>query len=349
MNSKKIGNFLKQLREENNLTQDDLSSKIYVSREAISKWERGINIPKTDQLLSISKLYNISINEILYGERKTNNNKEKIETLANTIYNRDKKQIKILFILLTIIIFTLLLTYFINNFNSIKIYKLSSNTLELDNTFFFISPEKTYLNIGNINNDIEKLEVYYELNDNKYKLYSTNTTPILYMNNFGKDEGFRYKDYKKILNNLYLKIYYQDYTDTLKLDYKLDYQNNSFTNFIKNIFDNNKISLYKELTKINLENFIYNENTKEYEYSYQEDNTRYDYKYEKESEILILKVNDKETYTYLKPSNLLIYNSNEINFTYDLKNNICLENPCDLYYQNIEFIQKKLIKLLMYN
>ena len=74
MNNKKIGNFLIDLRNEFNLTQEELSQKISVSRSAISKWERGINVPPPEVLLELSKIYNVSVNEILNGERDSNNN-----------------------------------------------------------------------------------------------------------------------------------------------------------------------------------------------------------------------------------------------------------------------------------
>lgn len=70
MNNKKIGIFLIKLRKNLNMTQYDLSKYLYVNRETISKWERGIYIPNAEILIKLSKLYNVSINEILYGEYK---------------------------------------------------------------------------------------------------------------------------------------------------------------------------------------------------------------------------------------------------------------------------------------
>lgn len=56
MNGKRIGEFLKEQRIKNNLTQDELASKLYVSRYVISKWERGIRIPSTDYLTKLSTI-----------------------------------------------------------------------------------------------------------------------------------------------------------------------------------------------------------------------------------------------------------------------------------------------------
>ena len=65
------------MRKEKGLTQDDLAEKMFVGREAISKWERGVCIPGQTILLSLSEEFNVSINEILYGERKNNKNSKK--------------------------------------------------------------------------------------------------------------------------------------------------------------------------------------------------------------------------------------------------------------------------------
>lgn len=54
-----------EIREENNLTQDEMAEKIFVTRQAISKWERGISYPSLDVLRLISKEFKISMNNLL--------------------------------------------------------------------------------------------------------------------------------------------------------------------------------------------------------------------------------------------------------------------------------------------
>lgn len=54
-----------KIREENNLTQDEMAEKIFVTRQAISKWERGISYPSLDVLRLISKEFKISMNNLL--------------------------------------------------------------------------------------------------------------------------------------------------------------------------------------------------------------------------------------------------------------------------------------------
>ncbi|SDO05109.1 helix-turn-helix domain-containing protein [Acetanaerobacterium elongatum] len=59
---------LQQLRKQNSLTQEQLAEQLYVSRTAISKWESGKGYPNIDSLKCISKLFSISIDELLSSE-----------------------------------------------------------------------------------------------------------------------------------------------------------------------------------------------------------------------------------------------------------------------------------------
>ncbi len=65
MNMNIISKYLQFLRKSNNYTQDDLAKKLGISRQAVSKWETGAAIPDPEVLLKISKLYNVTINDIL--------------------------------------------------------------------------------------------------------------------------------------------------------------------------------------------------------------------------------------------------------------------------------------------
>ena len=82
MNQEKIGKFIKQIRQDNNLTQKDLADKLGVTYQAVSKWENGKNVPDIATLKEISKLFNTNIDEILDGEKKTINN----NLFKNNIY-----------------------------------------------------------------------------------------------------------------------------------------------------------------------------------------------------------------------------------------------------------------------
>ncbi len=59
---------LQKLRNNENLTQEELAEKLYVSRTAISKWESGRGYPSIDSLKAISKYFNVSIDELIGGD-----------------------------------------------------------------------------------------------------------------------------------------------------------------------------------------------------------------------------------------------------------------------------------------
>ncbi|MBL1227529.1 helix-turn-helix domain-containing protein [Enterococcus sp. BWR-S5] len=59
--------LLKTIRIKNNFTQQQLAEKIFVTHQTISKWETGINMPSIDNLLMLSDLYDISLDELIRG------------------------------------------------------------------------------------------------------------------------------------------------------------------------------------------------------------------------------------------------------------------------------------------
>lgn len=69
MDTKRIGAFLKELRKENGMTQEQLGERVGVSNKTVSRWETGNYMPPVECLSMLSDIYDISINEILAGER----------------------------------------------------------------------------------------------------------------------------------------------------------------------------------------------------------------------------------------------------------------------------------------
>ena len=67
----KTGAFLKELRKEKNITQEQLAEEMGVSRRTVSRWETGSNMPDMDILIDISDFYEVDLREILDGERKS--------------------------------------------------------------------------------------------------------------------------------------------------------------------------------------------------------------------------------------------------------------------------------------
>ena len=71
MDQIKIGAFLKALRKEKNLTQEQAAEQLGVSNRTVSRWETGTNMPDISLLLVIAELYGVSIPELIDGESKS--------------------------------------------------------------------------------------------------------------------------------------------------------------------------------------------------------------------------------------------------------------------------------------
>ena len=86
MDQKRIGGFLKKLRKEKGMTQEQLAEQFNVSSRTISRWENGNNMPDLDILIEISDYYEVDLREILNGERKSEDmNKEMKETVLQAV------------------------------------------------------------------------------------------------------------------------------------------------------------------------------------------------------------------------------------------------------------------------
>ena len=70
MEQQKKGRFLKELRKEKNLTQEQLATKLNVSGRTVSRWETGVNMPDISLLCELAEFYQISISEIIDGKRR---------------------------------------------------------------------------------------------------------------------------------------------------------------------------------------------------------------------------------------------------------------------------------------
>ncbi len=62
--------IITELRIKNNLTQDELAQKVFVTRQAVSRWEHGETVPNIETLKLLSKLFDVSINTLLGSPRK---------------------------------------------------------------------------------------------------------------------------------------------------------------------------------------------------------------------------------------------------------------------------------------
>lgn len=79
---------LAQLRKEHGLSQNDLAEKLNVSRQAVSRWEQGLAMPSSDNLIYLSRLYGITLDELIHGkepverEQETPSPEDRVHTLG---------------------------------------------------------------------------------------------------------------------------------------------------------------------------------------------------------------------------------------------------------------------------
>ena len=82
MDQKKIGNFLRELRKEKNLTQEQAADKLGVSGRTISRWETGAYMPDISLIVDIAEMYDVDVRDIINGERKDINMNSEVKDVA---------------------------------------------------------------------------------------------------------------------------------------------------------------------------------------------------------------------------------------------------------------------------
>ena len=277
MNAIKIGLFIKERRKVLDITQQDIADELNVTRENVSKWERGISIPGSEYLNKLSSFLKITISELLAGELSENIEEQSNKVIVDIIDSNKAKVKKMMFTfcsILIIMIFSFLLYYFINNYNSIKVYRITgdSQNFDLYESFLMFSKEKIYLNINKIdsyhNLKITKLKLYYLDKNKKKVIVETNDLEGHIIDNSDSKESLIYNKRKTIIKNLYLELSTEKFIETIKLKAKEDFTNDFSNNKKDESLDKTKNNTSKELIDSNcLSKFKYNQENNEYIYS----------------------------------------------------------------------------------
>ena len=298
MNYDKIGLFIKEKRKELNLTQKELASLLSITDKAISKWERGLGFPDVSLLEDLSNALNISILELIKGEKINDDIKIETENYVKetlSITNQEntrKKKILINKILSFIIIGTCLLILFLNIFQIIKLNKtyfytineydkkiLNSKITDIDNKYNIINNNKGKFT----DNDYQYIIYYLNLlikdlkNEDILKkdtiTYKTTDLYMLEYKRFVKYTDNEIYNIIKILTNYtndeLLLSYSKLYSDTINNLTANDIMNNyTIANLTKyklldnnNYFnDNNYIEIKEKYISYKISNLIYIEN-----------------------------------------------------------------------------------------
>ena len=72
MDQQKIGSFLRELRKEKHMTQEQLAEALGVSGRTVSRWETGRSLPDLDLLMLLADYHEVALRELLDGKRKEN-------------------------------------------------------------------------------------------------------------------------------------------------------------------------------------------------------------------------------------------------------------------------------------
>ena len=190
MNSDKIGKFISKLRKEKNMTQQELGDLLGINGKSISKWERGINLPDISILKDLTNIFNISIEELLNGERKN----------ISTSSKKDNQYFKILLLLTISVIIILFTILTINNHYQYSVFHIESNNalLNVDGYIIFNPDNEIFL----INQIEYKSEIVKETDRIKIILKNNNKELFTYQSNIYQDK----KSIKKILEETSINI-----------------------------------------------------------------------------------------------------------------------------------------------
>ena len=202
-NMNNFGEIIKDIRKKNNLTQKELADKLFVTYQAVSKWENNKSIPDISILQNISKMFNIDLN-YLTNTKKRN----------NTIYFI----LIIIFLILSLTI-TILITKNHSHDFEMRTIETTCNDFNLSGTIAY-NKDKTAIYISEIDYcGLNKNQIYdtitstlYQNENNKEKIIITNKEKNnLSLNDYLKDLTYHVDNYKSTCldynkNELYIKI-----------------------------------------------------------------------------------------------------------------------------------------------
>ena len=211
MDNNKIGKFISTRRKELGLTQQNLADKLFVTDKAISKWERGINLPDITLLDKLSKILNVDIKDILTGEIGSNkqiNIEEDLARIKKELSEANKKK-KNKFIIIVIILLILIIYILLRNMSlgyNIKSVNYSNREINIGvpkTSFIMKHNDKSYSYKNLRNSHIVENEIKKYLKTLKYS--SCNDT-IYYYN---ESDNFSIINYSVKNHIIYNTISYQ--------------------------------------------------------------------------------------------------------------------------------------------
>lgn len=242
-----FANTIYNIRKKRDITQKELADLIGVSDRTISKWENGSTVPDLETIKKLCNELGISPDSIVKSEK---NYKDRLQDFKRMVGKFLNYILKNIFLIGFIVVFILLLAYFINNYNTIRIYNLTyeSKNITFKDGYFFKTKVLNIITINNIKLEkinyeptSTKIELYTYLNGDKHVIYESNSLNNIYIEESKSYSDLLTKDViENIKNNLYIKVYTTD----------IDNNNYSYESklILKQKLNNNKLC-YKEYIK----------------------------------------------------------------------------------------------------
>lgn len=242
-----FANTIYNIRKERNITQKELADLIGVSDRTISKWENGSTVPDLETIKKLCNELGISPDSIVKSEK---NYKDRLQDFKRMVGKFLNYILKNIFLIGFIVVFILLLAYFINNYNTIRIYNLTyeSKNITFKDGYFFKTKVLNIITINNIKLEkinyeptSTKIELYTYLNGDKHVIYESNSLNNIYIEESKSYSDLLTKDViENIKNNLYIKVYTTDidnnnysYESKLILKQKLNNNKLCYNEYIK--------------------------------------------------------------------------------------------------------------------
>ena len=119
----KLNERMLDLRKSNNLSQEDLASKINVTRQTISNWELGETSPSLEQAKEIAKLYNVSLDYLVGNDNIVEEKISNVEKLSGIMI----KMLKVIFVILIIGIVVYVIKLGIDVVNFVSLFNSSES------------------------------------------------------------------------------------------------------------------------------------------------------------------------------------------------------------------------------
>lgn len=227
MDFEKVGNFIRKLREEKKWSQEVLAEKMYCERTKVNKIENGKRYIKLDDLILLSDIFKISLEELILGEKQDKNNQQQMEmTFKNYLQAQNTKMKKLritsIFLLIIVLLCCLFFSsmYFFQNYKSIRVYRFygKSENYEINDGLFIISKDKIYFKIDEIIPEVDEIFIYSEYKGNEKLIYQGDPNLII-NDNYGYDSFISYKNFVNSEQKIYIVIHDEKIYLTFKEDF----------------------------------------------------------------------------------------------------------------------------------